>query len=139
MLPTLDDVIQTHGLAKEVSATHLSCASWHSCQAVWHFMVEVNNAPVKRKFQARTDMSLQGFADIAYDCFKKPHDNVLMGYKFIGDPGGVTELSSELEWNNAMVHMKEKIRSVCTHLVTMELRNMVSDAGARYHKRTDRF
>lgn len=102
-------------------------------------MVEVNDAPVKRKFQARTDMSWQGFADIAYDRFKKPRDDVLMGYKFIGDPGGVTELSSELEWNNAMVRMKEKIRSARTRSVTMELRNMVSDAGARYHKRTDHF
>ena len=30
-LPTLDDIIQIRGLAKEVSATHLSCASRHSC------------------------------------------------------------------------------------------------------------
>ena len=29
MLRTLEGIIQTRGLAKEVSATHLSRASWH--------------------------------------------------------------------------------------------------------------
>ena len=102
-------------------------------------MVEVNDAPVKRKFQARTDMSWQEFADIAYDRFKKPRDDILIGYKFVGDPGGVTELTSEPEWNSAMIRMKEKIRSARTRSVTMELRNMVSDTGALDHKRTDLF
>ena len=102
-------------------------------------MVETNNAPIKRKFEARMDMSWQGLADIAYDRFKKPRDNVLIGYKFIGNPGGVMELTSEPKWNNATIHMKEKIRSACTHSVTMELRNMVSDAGVHYHKYTDLF
>ena len=97
-------------------------------------MVEVNDTHIKRKFQARTDMSWQEFADIAYDWFRKDRDEVLMGYKFVGDSGGVTELASESEWKNAMVRMKEKIRSARTRSVTMELRNMVSDLGVLDHK-----
>ena len=92
-------------------------------------MVEVNDAPIKRKFQTRTDTNWLDFADMAYDCFRKPRDEVLMGYKFIGDSGGVTELTSESEWNNAMICMREKIKSARTRSVTMELRNMVSDVG----------
>ena len=92
-------------------------------------MVEVNNAPIKRKFQTRTDTNWLDFADMAYKCFRKQCDEVLMGYKFIGNSGGVTELTSEPEWNNVMIHMREKIKSACTRSVTMELRNMVSDVG----------
>ena len=62
-----------------------------------------------------------------------------MGYKIIGDSGGVTELTSEPEWNNAMVRMKEKIKSARTRSVTMELRNMVSNVGALDQKNTDLF
>ena len=102
-------------------------------------MVEVNDAATKRKFQARTNMSWQEFADIAYDRFRKPRDDVLIGYKFVGDTGGVIELTSELEWNNAMIRMKEKIRSARTRSVTMELRNMVSNVGAFDDKGTDLF
>ena len=102
-------------------------------------MVEVNDASVKRKFQARTDLSWQDFAEMAYDCFRKPRNEVLMGYKFIGDAGGVTELTSEKEWNNGMIRIKEKIKSARTRSVTMELRNMVSDVGALDHKGTDLF
>ena len=97
-------------------------------------MVEVNNTHIKQKFQAQTDMSWQEFADIAYNWFRKDRDKVLMGYKFVGNSGGVTELASEFKWKNAMVCMKEKIRSACTRLVTMELRNMVSDLGMLDHK-----
>ena len=96
--------------------------------------MEVNDTHIKRKFQARTDMSWQEFTDIAYDWFRKDRDKVLMGYKFVGASGGVTELASESEWKNAMVCMKEKIRSAHTHSVTMELRNMVSDLGMLDHK-----
>ena len=102
-------------------------------------MVEVNDAAVKRKFQARTFMKWQDFADVAYDCFRRPRDEILMGYKIIGDSGGVTELTSEPEWNNAMVCMKEKIKSARTRSVTMELRNMVSNVGALDQKNTDLF
>lgn len=58
-------------------------------------MVEVNDTPIKQKFQARTDLSWQEFAEMTYDCFRKPCNEILMGYKLIGDPGGVTELISE--------------------------------------------
>ena len=102
-------------------------------------MVEVNDAAVKRKFQARTDMKWQDFADVAYDRFRRPRDEILMGYKIIGDSGGVTELTSEPEWNNAMVRMEEKIKSARTRSVTMELRNMVSNVGALDQKNTDLF
>lgn len=102
-------------------------------------MVEVNDAATKRKFQARTNMSWQEFADIAYDRFRKPRADVLIGYKFVGDSGGVIELTSELEWNNAIIRMKEKIKSARTRSVTMELRNMVSNVGVLDDKGTDLF
>ena len=90
-------------------------------------MVQVNDAHIKRMFQAKTDMSWEDFSDIAYDQFRKPRNNVLMGYKIAGDSGGVTELTSELEWDNTIVCMIEKIKSACTHAVAMELRNLVSE------------
>ena len=51
---------------------------------------------------------------------------MLIRYKLVGESGGVTELASEAEWNNAMIHMKEKIKSTCTCSAAMEIRNMVS-------------
>ena len=92
-------------------------------------MVEVNDAHVKKKFHARTDMSWQDFTDIAYDRFRKGCDEVLMGYKLAGESSGVTELASEVEWKNAMICMEEKIKSTHTCSVTMEIRNMVSIYG----------
>ena len=92
-------------------------------------MVEVNDTHVKKKFHARTDMSWQDFADIAYDHFRKGCDEVLMGYKLAGESGGVTELALEVEWKNVMIRMEEKIKSTCTCSVTMEIRNMVSIYG----------
>ena len=71
-------------------------------------------------------MSWEEFTDIVHDRFRKACDNVLMGYKLVGKSGGVTELASEAEWKNALIHMIEKIKSVCTRSVTMEIRNMVS-------------
>ena len=71
-------------------------------------------------------MSWQEFTDVAYDHFRKGHDKVLIGYKLVGESGGVTELASEAEWNNAMIHMKEKIKSTHTCSAAMEIRNMVS-------------
>ena len=92
-------------------------------------MVEIKDAHVKQKFHARTDMSWQEFADVAYDRFRKDRDEVLMGYKLVGESGGVTELDSEAEWNNAMIRMKEKIKSARTRSASMEIRNMVSFCG----------
>ena len=74
-------------------------------------------------------MSWQEFTDVAYDHFRKGHDKVLIGYKLVGESGGVTELASEVEWNSTMIHMKEKIKSARTHSVMMEIRNMVSIYG----------
>ena len=74
-------------------------------------------------------MSWQEFTDVAYDCFKKARDKVLIGYKLVGKSGGVTELASEVKWNSMMICMKEKIKSACTRSVMMEIRNMVSICG----------
>ena len=90
-------------------------------------MVQINDAYIQQTFQARMDMSWEDFSDIAYDQFRKPHDDILMGYKFAGDSGGVTELTSEPEWDNAIVRMIEKIKSACTCAVAMELKNLVSE------------
>ena len=50
-------------------------------------------------------MSWEEFADIAYNRFRKGCDEVLMGYKLVGDSGGVTELALESEWKNAMTRI----------------------------------
>ena len=75
-------------------------------------------------------MSWEDFSDIAYDRFRKPCNDILMGYKFAGDSGGVTELTSEPEWDNTIVCMMEKIKSAHTRAVAMELTNLVSERDA---------
>ena len=80
-------------------------------------------------------MSWQDFSDIAYGHFRKPRNDILMGHKFVGDGGGVTELTSEPEWKNAIICTKQKIRSAHTCVVTMEVKNMVSDVSTLDHKR----
>ena len=82
---------------------------------------------------------LARFSDIVYDCFRKPCDYILMWYKFAGEPGGVTELTSELEWNCVIIHVTEKIKTARTHAVTMELKNMVSEVNILDHEHTDLF
>ena len=76
-------------------------------------------------------MSWQDFSDIAYARF-----SILMGYKFAGDGGGLTELTSEVEWKKAIVRTKQKIETARTHVVAMEVKNMVSDMRALDHKKT---
>ena len=75
-------------------------------------------------------MSWENLSDIAYDWFRKPCDDILMGYKFAGDSDGVTELTSEPEWDNAIVCMMEKIKSARTCAVAMELKNLVRERVA---------
>ena len=104
---------------------------------VWQFTVEVKDAHIKRMFQARTDMTWQDFSEIAYERFRKPRDDVLIGYKIAGDAGGVTELTSEPEWNNAIIRVMEKINTARTRAVAMEIRNMVSHVSTLDPKRTD--
>ena len=84
-------------------------------------------------------MSWQDFSNIAYDRFRKPRDDILMGYKFAGEPGGVTELTSEPEWNRAIIRATEKIKTACTRAVAMEIKNMVSKVNTLDHERTDLF
>ena len=99
-------------------------------------MVKINDAHIKRTFEGRTDMSWQDFSDIAYARFRKPHDDILMGYKFASAGGGLTELTSEVEWKKAIVRTKQKIETARTHVVAMEVKNMVSDMRALDHKKT---
>ena len=94
-------------------------------------MVEINDAHIKRTFEGRTDMSWQDFSDIAY-----AHFSILMGYKFAGNGGRLTELTSEVEWKKAIVRTKQTIETARTHVVAMEVKNMVSDMRALDHKKT---
>ena len=71
-------------------------------------MVKINNAHIKQTFKATTDQSWQDFSDISYAHFRKPSNNVLMGYKFAGNEGGLTELTCEPEWKKAIIRTKQK-------------------------------
>ncbi|KAF8256649.1 hypothetical protein EI94DRAFT_1821336 [Lactarius quietus] len=69
-------------------------------------------------------MSWYNFSDTACDRLSQPRDQIILGYKFTGDTGGMTELTCEPQWKKAMVRMRERIIASRTRAVAMELKNL---------------
>jgi hypothetical protein len=101
---------------------------------VWEFIVEVHSNHVKQTFRARTDMSWQDFAALAYDRFDKPRKEIELGYKLNGE-SGMSDLTCESEWNDAIICVKAKIVAALRRAVTMDVKNMVSDVNLLNNER----
>ena len=91
-------------------------------------MVNVNDNHEKHSFCANTGMGWLEFKDRVVSQFKMNND-VRLGYHISssGDFCVISNLGCESNWNDAMMRMKEKVQSVRTCTVTMELKNTVSD------------
>lgn len=63
---------------------------------------------------------------MALQHFNKPHDEVRLGYRIIGEACALSYLSCEYEWDTALHRVREKVVAARTRAVTIELRNMVS-------------
>lgn len=97
-------------------------------------MVDVNNDHVKQTFGAHTDMGWPEFAEKAHGHFDKVRDDMSLGYHISFETRTMSQLNCEFHWNTAMTRMRERVMSVRTRVVTMELKNMVSDALSRIEK-----
>jgi hypothetical protein len=58
-------------------------------------------------------------------CFDKPRDEVLLGYRISRDRRQIILLTCELDWTVALRRVKEKVMVARTCPVTMEVKNML--------------
>ena len=81
---------------------------------------------MKHTFTAHTAMEWPEFLEAAKCQFKS--DDVRLGYRFggSGEARALSQFDCGYNWETAMVKMREKVLSVRTCAVVMELRNMVS-------------
>ncbi|KAH9166218.1 hypothetical protein EDB89DRAFT_1910841 [Lactarius sanguifluus] len=93
-------------------------------EGAWEFMVDVTDSHLKHTFCAHTGVGWKDFEERAKGQFDLARDDVRLAYCLNGEKRhAMTHLSCESDWNTAMVRMREKVVSVRTCAVAMELAN----------------
>lgn len=129
LVPGLGESFLIKKLALEVHISGIHTENLaHITYKVWLFHVNVVDSHVRHKFEKQTNTKwLEIFAEVQIHLNRPPSD-LCLGIQISGETGGMTYDTCELEWDDCLILLQERILAARTCAVSIEIKNLVSVA-----------
>lgn len=129
LVPGLGESFLIKKLALEVRISGIHTENLaHITYKVWLFRVNVVDSYVRHKFEKQTNTKwLEIFAEVQI-CLNRPPSDLCLGIQISGETGGMTYVTCELEWDDCLILLQERILAARTRAVSIEIKNLVSVA-----------
>jgi hypothetical protein len=104
-------------------------------QVVWQFFIDVVKDRVRHTFSAHTNMTWSELIKRVHPYLEQLRISIRLGYCISGSSRTPASLTCELDWDQALCRVREKIAVARTRTVTMEIINLVSTSCSRRDKK----
>ncbi|KAF8480490.1 hypothetical protein DFH94DRAFT_692812 [Russula ochroleuca] len=101
------------------------CPHTEVSKGVWQFFIDVVKDRVRHTFSAHTNMTWSELIKRVHPYLEQLRISIRLGYCISGSSRTPASLTCELDWDQALCRVREKIAVARTRTVTMEIINLV--------------